>query len=78
MVAVADKATFRQLASLAAVLLNTRGRTVIVRPGTDATSALRAAGFAHIDAAVVSPDAEPEAAEFAHGAVIIGESAATA
>lgn len=64
-VTVADKAAFRQLASLAAVLLSARGRTIIVRPGTDAASALRDAGFAHIDAAVVSPDAEPEAAELA-------------
>lgn len=64
-VAVADQAAFRQLAGLAAVLLGARGRTVIVRLSADATSALRAAGFAHIDAAVVSPDAEPEAAELA-------------
>ena len=64
-VAVADKATFRQLASLAAVLLNARGRTVLVRPGGDAMSALRAGGFAHIDAALVSPDAESATAELA-------------
>jgi hypothetical protein len=64
-VAVADKAAPRQLAGLAAVLVNARGRTVIVSPSTDATSLLRTAGFAHIDAAIVSPDAEPEAAEFA-------------
>lgn len=62
-VAVADKAAWRQLAGLAAVLLGARGRTALVRP-TEAGK-LRALGFAHLDAAVVSPDAEPEAAELA-------------
>jgi hypothetical protein len=64
-VVVADKAAWRQLAGLAAVLLGARGRTALVRPTEGADSALRAAGFAHLDAAVVSPDAEPEAAELA-------------
>lgn len=64
-VAVADHAAFRQLAGLAAVLLGARGRTVLVRPSIDASSVLRSVGFAHVDAAVVSPDAEPEAAAFA-------------
>lgn len=62
---VAAKGAFRQLAGLAAVLVGARGRTVIVRPGADAASALRTAGFAHIDVVVASPDAEPEAAELA-------------
>jgi hypothetical protein len=64
-VTIAHYGSFRQLAGLAAVLLGARGRTVIIRPGTDAEAALRAAGFAHLDAAVVSLDAEPEAAELA-------------
>jgi hypothetical protein len=64
-VVLADKPAWRQLAGLTAVVLGARGRTVIVRPGADAEGALRAAGFAHLDAAVVSPDAEPEAAELA-------------
>ena len=64
-VVVADKAAWRQLAGLAAVLLGARGRTALIRPTEGADSALRAAGFAHLDAAVVSPDAEPEAAELA-------------
>src|SRR5262245_4899082 len=64
-VVVAHKAAWRQLAGLVAVLLGARGRTVIVRPSEGADSALRAAGFAHIDATVVSPDSEPEAAELA-------------
>ena len=64
-VVVANKGAWRQLAGLAAVLLGARGRTALVRPTEGADSALRAAGFAHLDAAVVSPDAEPEAAELA-------------
>ena len=64
-VVVAHKAAWRQLAGLAAVLLGARGRTALVRPTECAESALRNAGFAHLDAPVVSPDAEPEAAELA-------------
>lgn len=63
-VVVASKPAFRQLAGLAAVLVGARGRTALVRP-TEGADKLRTLGFAHIDAAVVSPDAEPEAAEFA-------------
>lgn len=62
-VVVADKAAWRQLAGLAAVLLGARGRTALVRP-TEADK-LRALGFAHLDTSVVSPDAEPESAELA-------------
>jgi acyl-CoA synthetase (AMP-forming)/AMP-acid ligase II len=65
-VVIATRPAWRQLAGLAAVLLGARGRTVLVRPGADKT--LRVAGFAHLDAAVVSPDAEPEAAELARNA----------
>jgi hypothetical protein len=64
-VVVAEKAALRQLAGLAAVLLGARGRTALIRPIEGAESALRNAGFPHLDAAVVSPDAEPEAAELA-------------
>jgi hypothetical protein len=64
-VVIADKPDWRQLAGLAAVVLGARGRTVLVRPSEGADSALRAAGFAHLDVAVVSSDAEPEAAELA-------------
>jgi len=67
-VVVADGPVWRQLAGLAAVLLGARSRTYLVRSTTnDASSVLRAAGFAHIDASVVSTDAEPEAAAFARG-----------
>lgn len=62
---VAEKATFRQLAGLAAVLIGARGRTALVRSTKGAEATLRAAGFAHLDAFVLSPDAEPEAAELA-------------
>jgi hypothetical protein len=62
-VVVADKAAWRQLAGLAAVLLGARGRTALVR--TAEADRLRTLGFAHLDAAVVSPDAEPEAGELA-------------
>ena len=64
-VVVAATPAFRQLAGLGAVLLGARGRTVLIRPTSDADGVLRSAGFAHLDEAVVSPDAEPEAAEFA-------------
>lgn len=63
---VAAKGAFRQLAGLAAVMTGGRARTTLVAPGADAANVLRAAGFAHIDAAVVSTDAEPDAAELAH------------
>ena len=42
-VVLADKAAWRQLAGLAAVVLGARGRTVIVRPSADADGVLRAA-----------------------------------
>lgn len=64
-VVVADEAVPRQLAGLAAVVLGARGRTVLVRPDEGADPALRRHGFAHVDVAVVSPDAEPKAAELA-------------
>lgn len=64
-VVVADTAAWRQLAGLAAVLLGARGRTALVRPNEGADIALRTSGFAYLDAAVVSPDAEPEAANLA-------------
>ena len=62
---VSDVPATRQLAGLAAVLLGARGRTTVVRSGDGAVSALRTLGFAHVDAAVVSADAEGSAAELA-------------
>jgi hypothetical protein len=61
---VANEPRWRQLAALAAVLLGARSRTALVR-STEGAEKLRALGFAHLDAAVVSADAEPEAAELA-------------
>ncbi|MFN9811694.1 MAG: hypothetical protein ACK6CU_18905 [Deltaproteobacteria bacterium] len=62
---VSDVPSTRQLAGLAAVLLGARGRTTVVRSGDGAESALRTLGFGHVDAAVVSADAEGSAAELA-------------
>jgi hypothetical protein len=62
---VAAVPPFRQLAGLCAVLLGARGCTLLIRPSEKAEGVLRSAGFAHLDAAVVSDDAEPEAAELA-------------
>lgn len=63
-VVISDKAAWRQLAGLAAVLLGARGRTALMRP-PEGTNKLLTLGFAHLDRAVISPDAEPEAAELA-------------
>ena len=62
-IVVAEKAAWRQLAGLAAVLIGARGRTALVRPIEN--DKLGSLGFAHLDVAVISPDAEPEAAELA-------------
>ncbi len=64
-VVVADDAACRQLAGLAAVIGGARRKTTLVRPTGAVDDALRAAGFAHVDAAVVSPDAEAAAAAVA-------------
>ncbi len=64
-VVVANHGGFRQLAGLAAVVLGARGRTVLVRPTVDVAEVLHALGFAHLDVAIVSPDAEPDAAKVA-------------
>ncbi len=63
-IVIANTAPWRQLAGLAAVILGARGRTALIR-STEGADKLRALGFAHLDATVVSPDAEPEAAELA-------------
>lgn len=64
-VVLAERGPVRQLAGLAAVIVGARGRTALVRPHADATAAVRAAGFAHVDAVVISPDTEPAAVELA-------------
>jgi hypothetical protein len=66
--AVATAPAHRQLAGLMAVSLGASARTSLVRPGDDLRAILKGAGFAQLDAAVVSPDAEPACAAFARRA----------
>ena len=67
-VVVATSAPHRQLAGLAAVAINAQRRTALVRPGENVAEILRSVSIPQVDVAVVSPDAEPEAAEFAQRA----------
>jgi len=67
-VVVASSPAFRQLAGLAAVLLAAKARTPLVRPDAEPAPVLASAGFPAVDAAVVSPDAEPACADFARKA----------
>jgi hypothetical protein len=55
----------RQLAGLAAVLIGARARTIILRPSAETSTKLRQAGFAHLDAVVVSENADLESATLA-------------
>ncbi len=66
--AVATRPTHRQLAALMAIPASSDAATRIVRPGADLRAILTAAGFAQIDAAIVTPDAEPTCRDFAHRA----------
>lgn len=66
--AVATTPAHRQLAGLLAVLTGAPARTRLTHPDADLRTTLKVAGFAQIDVAVVSPDAEPECAAFAHRA----------
>jgi hypothetical protein len=66
--AVATTPVHRQLAGLLAILTGAAGRTRLTRPGDDLRATLKAAGFAQLDVAVVSPDAEPDCADFARQA----------
>lgn len=65
---VATTARHRQLAGLLAVLVGAGARTRLARPHEDTRATLKAAGFAQVDVAIVSPDAEPECADFARRA----------
>lgn len=67
-VAVASSPRTRQLAGLCAVALQASARTVVLRPAEDVRATLRAAGFAQVDHAIVSADAEPDCAGFARAA----------
>lgn len=66
--AVATKPAHRQLAALLAVFSGSAARTRLTRPGDDQRGIVKAAGFAQLDVALVSADAEPECAQFARRA----------
>jgi hypothetical protein len=66
--AVATKPVHRQLAGLLAVFTGAAARTRLSLPGEDLRATLKGAGFAQVDVAVVSPDAEPACADFARRA----------
>jgi hypothetical protein len=66
--AVAVCPEHRQLAALLAIPAGSTGGTRLVRPGADLRAILTGAGFAQVDSAVVSPDAEPACRDFARRA----------
>jgi hypothetical protein len=66
--AVATTPVHRQLAGLLAILTGAAARTRLTQPADDLRAALKAAGFAQLDVAVVSPDAEADCADFARRA----------
>lgn len=66
--AIASTPVHRQLAGLLAILTGSPGRTRLARPADDLRAVLRGAGFAQLDVAVVSPDAEADCADFARRA----------
>jgi len=65
---VATTPAHRQLAGLLALFTGSSARTRLCTPGDDLRAILKTAGFAQVDVAVVSPDAEPPCAEFARRA----------
>lgn len=67
--AVATAPAHRQLAGLLAVFTNGISRTRVTRPADDLRATLKASGFAQLDVAVVSSDAEGPCATFARRAV---------
>lgn len=66
--AVATTPAHRQLAGLLALAVGSAARTRLVRPAEDLRATLKEAGFAQVDAAAVSTDAEPACADFARRA----------
>jgi hypothetical protein len=66
--AVATTPAHRQLAGLLAIAIAASARTRLVRPAADLRPTLKEAGFAQLDAAVVSEDVEPACADFARRA----------
>lgn len=66
--AIATSPAHRQLASLLAIFTGSPSRTRLTRPGDDLRATIKAAGFAQLDTAVTSPDAESDCADFARRA----------
>ncbi len=65
---IATAPAHRQLAGLLAVAVGAAARTRLTRPGDDLRAVLKDAGFAQLDLAVVSGDAEPACGAFARRA----------
>jgi hypothetical protein len=66
--AVATNPVHRQLAGLLALFTGAASRTRLIRPGDDVRALVKGAGFAQLDVAVVSSDAEQDCADFARRA----------
>ncbi len=66
--AIATTPVDRQLAGLLAIAVGAASRTPIVRPSDDLRATLKGAGFAQVDVAVVSSDADGSCAAFARRA----------
>ncbi len=66
--AVATSPAHRQLAGLLAIFVGSPARTRLVVPSEDVRATLKSAGFAQLDVAVTSADAEAGCAEFARKA----------
>ncbi len=66
--AIASKPRHRQLAGLLAIAVGSSARTRLTHPGDDVRVTLKATGFAQLDTAVVSSDAEAACADFARRA----------
>lgn len=68
LLAVATTPANRQLAALLAIVTGSAARTRLSRPSDDQRATLKNAGFAQVDVAVVSADAEADCADFARRA----------
>jgi hypothetical protein len=63
--AIATAPENRQLAGLLAIATDSAARTRLTRPDVDVRTALKRTGFAQLDTAVVTTDAEPDCTDFA-------------
>lgn len=64
-VVAASSPAFRQLGGLAAVAIGARAKSVVVSPDPDPRAVLRRTTIPQVDVAVISSDAEGDAADFA-------------